>query len=286
MQLRQKTRRNNKRKVMIVLVGVAIMAGAAGVYLYFGMPRHAAVEPPKSPAIAQPQPQQKSQPIAIALPNATPIVPLKENYNADSSVWHVVSKDYPLTDAHYVPVGLELATVPARTDKTAAERSLRTDIMPAVEQLFGAMKTAGYDMMIGSGYRSYDLQTMYFNNYAKANGAAAANQFSALPGQSEHQTGLAFDIGYQNSNCYVNECFGDTPAGQWIAAHSFEYGFIVRYPKDKTAITKYNYEPWHLRYVGKELATALHQSGLTLDEARPYLQTALQQLIADGTVKA
>ena len=73
-------------------------------------------------------------------------------------------------------------------------------------------------------------------------------------------------------------------AGKWIAANSYKYGFIIRYPADKTEITKYQYEPWHIRYVGIPLATALHQSGLTLDEAYPYLQAARDELVKAGKI--
>ena len=221
---------------------------------------------------------EKPKGVAVNLPKAVPVPALKEDYDSDSSVWRVVSKEYPYNDSHYIPPNLELATVNSRADKSRDERSLRADIMPAVEKLFAAMKTEGYDMMIGSGYRSYDLQNLYYTNYVKVYGQASADTFSARPGTSEHQSGLTFDIAYTSKECYITECFADTAAGQWLKAHSYEYGFIIRYPEGKTDVTKYMYEPWHLRYVGVELAKALYDSGLTLDEARPYLQEALKQL--------
>ena len=79
------------------------------------------------------------------------------------------------------------------------------------------------------------------------------------------------DLSTRDMKCYLEECFGDTPAGKWLATHAHVYGFILRYPKDKNGITDFIYEPWHFRFVGKNLATALYESGLTLDEAWPYM---------------
>lgn len=268
-------RHKKLRVVGAFVIAVFVLVIVLGTFWYLNKPR---TDPVSSRSSTQSATSEQPKAITVNLPNATPVTAIKEDYDSDASLWRIVSKDYPYNDSHYVPSGLELATVSSRTDKSNEERSLRADIMPAVEKLFTAMTAQGYDMMIGSGYRSYDLQNMYYTNYVKASGEAAANQFSAKPGQSEHQSGLAFDISYQSRQCYLDTCFGDTEAGKWIQAHSYEYGFIVRYPKDKTTVTKYMYEPWHLRYVGTELAKALHDSGLTLDEARPYLQTALKEL--------
>lgn len=268
------TRQRTRHVFVGSIIALTLFASALLLAFYLG---HANV---RAPAEITNQPIVTPQPpiVQVALPGASSITALKENYNDDSSIWRIVSKDYPLTNSRYIPVNLALATVPSRTDKSNEERSLRSDIMPAIEQLFSALSAQHFNMMIASGYRSYDLQNMYYTNYVKAYGQAQADMFSAQPGKSEHQTGLAFDISYIDRTCYLETCFGDMPAGQWLAAHAYEYGFILRYPKDKTAVTKYQYEPWHFRYVGKDLASALHESGLTLDEARPYLQAALQQL--------
>ena len=115
-------------------------------------------------------------------------------------------------------------------------------------------------MPLLSGYRSFDYQDKLYRKYAAADGVAAANTYSAWPGHSEHQTGLAFDIGSINNN------YGNTPAGKWLAAHAHEYGFIIRYPKGKEGVTGYQYEPWHVRYLGVELATKVYESGLCLEE--------------------
>lgn len=225
------------------------------------------------------------QSVQVVLPGAKPIPALEENYVQPASLWVVVSKVYPLSDAQYVPVNLIVPAVKTRTDKSTAEQSLRADIEPDAVALFKAAQAAGHDVMLASGYRSYEQQQVYFTNYSRLYGEEAANKFSARPGQSEHQTGLAFDVSLTSRACYLEVCFGETEAGKWFAAHSYEYGFILRYPADKIDITQYQYEPWHFRYVGRDLARALHESNLTLDEAYPYLQTALAELKNRGEVK-
>lgn len=130
----------------------------------------------------------------------------------------------------------------------------------ALQQLQNAAALNGYEMPLISGYRSYDYQASLYNNYVAMDGQAAADRYSARPGYSEHQTGLAFDIGKLDQN------YGDTPAGQWLAQHAHEYGFIIRYPQGKEHVTGYMYEPWHVRYLGASLASDVYMSGLTLEE--------------------
>ena len=115
---------------------------------------------------------------------------------------------------------------------------------------------------------------MYYSNYVKTYGQAAADTFSAKPGHSEHQTGLAVDLTTADQYCRLERCFGDTAAGKWLAANTPAYGFILRYPDGKEAATGYTYEPWHFRYVGPEFAKALVESGLTLDEASEHLTSS------------
>ena len=126
-------------------------------------------------------------------------------------------------------------------------------------QLRADAAKAGYDIQLLSGYRSYDLQSQLYTNYCNTYGQAAADTFSARPGTSEHQTGLAMDVGW------IDDAYGDTPSGQWLAANCYKYGFILRYMKGKESITGYKYEPWHIRYVG-DVAGDIYRSGLCLEE--------------------
>lgn len=116
-----------------------------------------------------------------------------------------------------------------------------------------------------SGFRSYQTQVQLFNNYKARDGEKAANKYSSKPGHSEHQTGLSFDVGAQGSDKNLYRSFGKTKEGKWIKKHAADYGFIVRYGKHKENETGYQYEPWHLRYLGKDKAKKVKQSVKSLE---------------------
>lgn len=130
----------------------------------------------------------------------------------------------------------------------------------ALNELQAAASMEGYSMQMISGYRSYDYQVDLYNSYVARDGQEAADRYSARPGYSEHQSGLCFDVGD------IDNDYGTTPAGKWLAAHAHEYGFIIRFPEGKEDITGYMYEPWHIRYVGKDVASEIYQRGITLEE--------------------
>lgn len=146
--------------------------------------------------------------------------------------------------------------------------SLPKDYNPGVdataENAFKKMQSAaaaeGLNIYISSGFRSYDYQSGLYERYASRDGYAAADRYSARPGHSEHQTGLAFDL---NS---IDDSFADTREGRWVAENCHKYGFIIRYPKGKEEITGYMYESWHIRYLGVDMATKVYESGKTLEE--------------------
>ena len=137
-------------------------------------------------------------------------------------------------------------------------------ILPEAQAAFNEMQAAalkdGLRLDICSGFRSYSYQETLYNSYVARDGKAAADTYSARPGHSEHQTGLAMDINMAGS------AFDNTPEAKWLEAHCAEYGFIIRYPKGKQDITGYKYESWHVRYLGKQLAREVTDSGLTLEE--------------------
>lgn len=126
--------------------------------------------------------------------------------------------------------------------------------------LSNAAAKEGLNIYMSSGYRSYSYQNLIYNNYVSWYGQIMADTFSARPGHSEHQTGLAIDVNT------IDDSFANTPEAIWLENHAHEYGFIVRYPKGKENITGYKYEPWHIRYLGVETATAVYKSGLSLEE--------------------
>lgn len=142
--------------------------------------------------------------------------------------------------------------------------SLRSEAAAAIANLVSAAAGSGHTLKMISGYRSYASQSTIYNNYVAQDGQAAADTYSARPGFSEHQTGLAVDVG--NGICDLEICFGDTAAGKWVATNAQNYGFIVRYPQGKEAETGYQYEPWHLRYLGIDNAKSIYASGKTMDQ--------------------
>lgn len=130
----------------------------------------------------------------------------------------------------------------------------------AFTEMQNAAKKEGISLWVCSGYRSYSTQKGLYDNYCKRDGKAAADRYSARPGHSEHQTGLAFDINR------AGDAFTGTKEQKWLAANCVKYGFIIRYPEGKESITGYKYESWHVRYLGKDLAKKVADSGLTLEE--------------------
>lgn len=130
----------------------------------------------------------------------------------------------------------------------------------ALTKLQEGARAAGYSAKLVSGYRSYYTQESIYNSYIKRWGQEYTDKVSARPGHSEHQTGLAFDVGVLSSD------YAYTPEGKWVTNNCAKYGFIIRYPKGKESITGYNYEPWHIRYVGVEVATYIMQNNITLEE--------------------
>ena len=120
-------------------------------------------------------------------------------------------------------------------------------------------KKAGFNIPILSSFRSYNYQTNLYNRYVSRDGESVADTYSAKPGHSEHQTGLAFDVGE------ISDDYGNTPSGIWLKNNCIKYGFILRYPQGKESITGYKYEPWHIRYIGSASIDIMSQ-GLTLEE--------------------
>lgn len=144
---------------------------------------------------------------------------------------------------------------------------MQPEAAEALEELFEGARQQGIILYATSGFRSYSTQKAIFDRKAKERGEQSANLSVAKPGQSEHQTGLAMDLeGESSLGTGLTNAFGETPEGIWLAENCADYGYIIRYPQDKTRITGYVYEPWHIRYVGVEAAKEITSLGLTLEE--------------------
>ena len=172
----------------------------------------------------------------------------------------VVNKTHDLP-SDYEPEDLILPEV-----STTKKLYIREVIHEDLKKMFKDAEESGINLSITSGYRSYSYQKTLFNNYAAKDGIEAASRYSARPGQSEHQTGLALDLASQSGKCTLSTCFKDTDEGKWLNENAWRYGFILRYPEGKEEITGYMFEPWHFRYVGKNEAQKIQDSGLTIEE--------------------
>lgn len=155
----------------------------------------------------------------------------------------IVNKSYPLPK-DYRPDNDELTP-----ETSNAFEKMRVDA-----------QAEGLNLYISSGFRSYEYQAQLYQRYADRDGYEKADTYSARAGYSEHQTGLAFDLNT------IDDSFANTPEGKWVAENCWKYGFILRYPKGKEAQTGYQYEPWHLRYLGEDMAKKVYDSGLCLEE--------------------
>ena len=177
-----------------------------------------------------------------------------------ASPWVIVNKQRPLAPKTYAP-DVVVPNMPLRSSGSSGEMHVGKQMAPALEKMYEASKAAGVPLMLASGYRSYDLQVAVYGAEVKNYGQATADRESARPGYSEHQTGLAADLEPVGRNCEVAQCFGATPEGKWLAANAADYGFIIRYGEGQEPITGYLHEPWHVRYVGVELAKEVKQKG-------------------------
>lgn len=238
------------RKIVPTLV-VAVLLGAVAWYAW----------PSSSPSSAGPA-------TSVSSPADHSVPPFnKAQYPTDvaSSLWVVVNKGRALPST-YVPAGLTVPNIPLRLPASSPEMHVRPETAAALERMAAAAKSQGINLMLASGYRSYSEQQTVYQGYVNSQGQTAADTFSARPGHSEHQTGLAADLEPTSRQCEVDQCFENTPEGQWLAANADSYGFIIRYQKNAQSLTGYEYEPWHVRYVGQALAAELSRSPQTLEQ--------------------
>lgn len=173
----------------------------------------------------------------------------------------IVNKYYYL-DSSYVPD--DLVTVNA----TYGRGEIKEEAYNAFIRMYNDAAKEGLYLYISSPYRSYQYQTTLYTNYVNQDGQVSADTYSARPGFSEHQTGLAMDLGTK-SNPSIS-AFASSKEFIWVSQNSYKYGFILRYPEGKEYITGYIYEPWHYRYVGVEAATYIYEHNITYEEYYEY----------------
>jgi len=177
----------------------------------------------------------------------------------------LVNKNFALPN-DFEPHDLVVPDVRFPFSEDDPKKQLRKEAANALEEMFAAADNAGLTLFAQSGYRSYERQEAIFASNVERHGEDHANTYSAKAGESEHQTGLVMDITSQSVGFDLNTDFGNTEEGKWVKEHAHEYGFIIRYPEGKENITQYQYEPWHLRYVGQKAAREISENNLTLEE--------------------
>ncbi len=177
----------------------------------------------------------------------------------------LVNKEYSLPE-DYQPDDLVYPEVDFIFEETIEKRMMRSEAAEALEQLFSAAEKQNLHLAGVSAYRSHQTQQSLFDNYVSRDGLEKAKTYSALPGTSEHETGLSIDVTTADGACAAQDCFGDTNEAKWLAENGYKYGFIIRYPEGKESITGYKYEPWHIRYVGVDAATEMYENNITLEE--------------------
>ena len=199
------------------------------------------------PVEEEPVDQEPVQKVPVYTPPT-----LSGEFSDPYSLLVVANKKYAL-DYYFEPT--DLRVVNATGNRT---HYLRDCAASALESMFAAAAQEGITLVTCSSYRSASYQASLYNNYVAMYGTATADTISARPGYSDHQTGLAADIGDHDQATVFTQAMEYTVEGQWLYAHAHEYGFILRYPKGKEWITGYSFEPWHYRYVGVDYATAIY----------------------------
>lgn len=231
---------------MVVLLLVPLLIGV-GLAYYLVWPALNGSGSETKPAETASPPPEETNPILSFDKTRYPL-------DKPDSLWAVVNKQRPLP-ANFVP---------ALTGVRGA--SLQPEAAQAIERLIKAAADSQVPLRVVSGYRSYESQKSVYESYVQKDGQTAADTYSARPGHSEHQTGLAADLGNGSGQCDLEECFATTAGGKWLEANAHTYGFIIRYAKSKTDVTGYQYEPWHIRYVGVDLANELRAKNQTMEE--------------------
>lgn len=241
-----------KKKLILLIAGLLILS-----LIYLILNKKA--EAPGTPSNTSGDSSQNKD-VSLAAQDLS-----KYTIDLQESIFYIVNKQRPVP-ASYVPANLLRPNIALVPGDSPEEQQLRSEAATAAEALFNDAKKAGFNLVMASGYRSYQFQQTLYNGYVARDGEAAANRYSAKPGTSEHQTGLAFDITTSSRKCYLEICFADTSEGKWLKDNAYKYGFHLRYQKGKEDITGYQFEPWHFRYVGVDLAKKLYDSNQTMEE--------------------
>lgn len=251
----------HRRRAVLAVFAILVPVIAAGVWLLFFnhvSDGQAAYKPTATQSVSAEAPTETPSESVLGESTVNP-------QQIDPNDWRLLL----VNSKHSLPEGFEVKLKEIKNGQSVDERCFSD-----LQQMLDDCRAQGLKPLICSSYRSLEKQQELFDNKVaklKAQGLSdkeahdKAATVIAVPGTSEHQTGLALDI-VDLSNQNLDESQVNTPVQQWLYKNSWQYGFILRYPSDKSSITGITYEPWHYRYVGKDAAKAIHDQGLCLEE--------------------
>ena len=262
--MKQNDRDRQVRRYKMLLCAAA--GAAAGVLITFVAARGVVTENEQTLTAQNEALEKENQELRTQASKTAAVEDSASLLSSDSENWAIalVNEGHPLDTAY----------VPAEMTEIESERSVDSRIADELKQMLSDAKDAGLSMYVASAYRSYEKQREVFNNtmqdwisqgYSPLNAYDETKKSVAVPGTSEHATGLAVDI-ISSEYEELDDRQGDTEEQKWLMEHCWEYGFILRYPPEKSDVTKIVYEPWHYRYVGKEAAKEITEQNITLEE--------------------
>lgn len=255
-----------KKRYQLLIFGLTIILAAVGC-TYMDLPEDKVI---LSSITAQETEEKPTEYNGAALMAGAILSEVQELFHAyvkanlEDEYLMLVNKEVNLAES-YEPKTLVLPDVPFTASSDKVVRVMEEKAAKALEELFEAAREDGIILLANSGYRSYSIQKNLYETNLRVRGREHTEKYSAQPGASEHQTGLAMDIVAEDYQT-LNEGFDNTEAFKWLSENAYKYGFILRYLEGKEDITGYAYEPWHYRYVGLPYSEYITKNNLTLEE--------------------
>lgn len=261
--MRRESKRARTRRILLTGAGFGL---AVGVIVTFVAAKAVIDRQEEQLTAENTELKQQNKELALQAQKVSAVEDSAELLAGDTDGWclALVNEGHPL-DTDYEP---------AELTEIDSERSVDSRIAESLQNMLDDGEAAGLSMYVASGYRSYDKQREVFNStmqdwinqgYTPLNAYDETKKSVAVPGTSEHATGLAVDI-ISSEYEELDDRQGDTDEQKWLMEHCWEYGFILRYPEEKADITGIIYEPWHYRYVGEDAAKEITEQGITLEE--------------------
>lgn len=249
------------KKIFFVIIAIIVLSGATYLTDKFVLKTYN--KPKTSPENKITKKSSVKKDNTVKKNNLEATTPKKDFTDTSSDIL-LVNKTHKLS-SYYIPASLRTPNVRFASYAASNVRKMKSNAADAVEALFSAAKADRITLLAVSCYRPYSYQEEVYTAKLKKDGKAEADKYVAEPGSSEHQTGLAMDL-LSTEYTELDAGFAKTKAYEWLKQNCAKYGFIIRYPEEKVSVTKYDFEPWHIRYVGTAAAQDIMEKGITLEE--------------------